>query len=70
MSSEVNRGDRATDGSEVAPTGHVDSNPFPSETRTEAQKVLLLWLSQWEGQDRDIMAFVMLPLTKIHDSMR
>lgn len=61
MRSEVNRRDRVTDGPEVAHTGHVDANPLPSETRTEAQRVIILWLPQRKGQDHDILAFVSHP---------
>lgn len=49
---------------------HIDAILLPLEIRTEAQRDTLLWLPQWEGQDNDIMAPVILPLTKIHDSMR
>lgn len=50
--------------------GHVDANPLPSETRTEAQGVILVWLPQWEGQDHDITALIILRLPETHDSMR
>ena len=48
----------------------IDANQLPLETKTEAQRVIILWLLQWEGQDCDIMALVTLPLTEIHDNMR
>lgn len=46
--------------------GHVDANPLPLETRTEAQGVIMAWLPQWEGQDHDITALIILSLPEIH----
>lgn len=64
MSLAVDGGDRGTDGLEVA------QRSLPLETRTEAQGIITAWLPQWEGQNHDITALIILSLPEIHGSMR